>query len=474
MTSTFGSLNASYSGMAAARQGMDLAGQNIANANTNGYTRQRINTSGVAAPAQTGLFAGKPQAGQGVTVDQVARLGDVFADARVRSTASDAGYAGVRADALSSIETTLREPGPDGLSAKMSAFWSAWGDVSNQPGEAAPASVVLQDGATLSAQISNGYSELDSQWTASRAKTGGMVDDLNIAATQIAALNGQIRSTLNAGGTANELVDQRNVLATSVASLAGGTIRDKGDGTVDVLIGGNAIVSGTDARTVKMTGSFTMAGASASPVQLEWADTPGKPLPLSGGKLAGALSVLAPSNGGTGGPIAEAAEAYNALAEKLASDVNTAHQAGSAPDGTTGLNFFAFKAGVPAAQGLTVVPTSAAQIASGTPGKGALDGSNADAISRIGSLKTSPDAQWSAVVTGIGVTAKAESLQGQLTDTAANSATQAQMSASGVNLDEENISLLAHQRAFQASARVYTEIDQTLDTLINRTGLVGR
>jgi len=474
MSSTFGALNTAFTGMSAARQGMELAGHNIANANTEGYTRQRVNSSGVAAPAQTGLFAGKPAAGQGVTIDQIARLGDVFADAQVRATASSAGYASVRSTALSSIEATLREPGTDGLSAKMDALWASWGDVSNQPGEAAPAAALLQNAATLSAQISSGYGELDSQWTATRAKTGGMVDDLNIATGQIAELNKQIRSTLNAGGTANELIDKRNVLASSVASLAGGTVRDKGDGTIDVLVGGNAIVSGSDAREVKLTGSFTMIGSSTSPVQLEWADKPGQALALDGGQLAGALSVLAPANGGSGGAIAEAAESYNALAQKLTTDVNTLHQAGSTPGGTTGLDFFSLKAGVPAAQGLTVVPTSAADLATGTPGKGAYDGSNADAISRIGQLATSPNAQWSAVVTKIGVTAKAENLQAQLTDTAAASAAQAQQSTAGVSLDEENISLLANQRAFEASSRVYSALDQALDTLINRTGLVGR
>jgi flagellar hook-associated protein 1 FlgK len=460
--------------MTAARKGMELAGHNIANANTDGYTRQRINTSGASAPAQTGLFAGKPQPGQGVSIDQIARLGDVFADARVRSTAADAGYSGVRVDALASIESTLREPGKDGLSAKLDAFWGAWGDVSNQPGEAAPAIVVLQSAASLAADLSKGYSELDGQWTSAHAKTAGMVDDLNTAASQVAILNGQIRSTLNAGGSANELIDQRDRLAVSVASIAGGTVRDKGDGTIDILAGGNAIVSGTDSRTMKIAGSFMMAGAGASPVQLEWADKPGQPVALSGGKLAGAISVLAPANGGTGGPIAEAAEAYNALARTLAADVNATHQAGAAPDGTTNLSFFSFTAGVPAAQGLTVVPTSEAEIASGTPGKGGFDGSNADAIAQIGTRKISPNSQWSSFVTKLGLAAKVENLQGQMTEAAANSAARDQLAGASVNLDEENVNLLGYQRAFEASARVYSALDQALDTLINRTGLVGR
>ncbi|MGZ4660268.1 MAG: flagellar basal body protein, partial [Arthrobacter sp.] len=94
--STFGALNTAYRGLTAAQQGLNVAGQNIANAATEGYTRQRVQQSSIAAPAQ-GLFgSGRPESGNGVSVDGIARLGSSILDAGVRSAGAQAGFASVR------------------------------------------------------------------------------------------------------------------------------------------------------------------------------------------------------------------------------------------------------------------------------------------------------------------------------------------------------------------------------------------
>lgn len=473
--STFGALNTAFTGLSAARSAMNTAGQNIANANTEGYTRQRVSTSSVGAPANVGLAAStRPTDGQGVNVDAIARLGNAFADSRVRMSVAQAGYAGVRAEALSGIEANLHEPGADGISSQLHTFWANWGDVANQPDSPATGGVLLQNAAVLTSKIAGGYTALDNQWTTTRGTVETMAADLNTSASQVAALNGQIRSALAAGGSANELIDQRAQLATNIAALAGGTVREKPDGTVDVLVGGNAIVSGTITRAITVTGATRLDDAGGTPVRIEWADRPGQAVAMDGGKLAGTLSVLAPASGGNGGPIAEAAKAYDGFAAALAAAVNTAHQAGSTASGATGTDFFTFTAGSHPALTLTVKPSDSSGIATGTPGAGAYDGSNADLISQIGIGVSSPDHAWSTIVTATGVTAKAELLRSQLADAMSTSAVQAQSSGAGVDLDEENVNILSAQHAYQAAARVMTAIDETLDVLINRTGIVGR
>jgi flagellar hook-associated protein 1 FlgK len=454
---------------------MDTAGQNIANANTEGYTRQRVSTSSVGGPASVGLAAStRPTDGQGVNVDAIARLGNAFADSRVRVAAAQAGYAGARAEALTGIETNLHEPGADGISSQLHTFWANWGDVANQPDSPATGGVLLQNAAVLTSKIAGGYTALDNQWTATRATVDAMAADLNTSASQVAALNGRIRTALAAGGSANELIDQRAQLATNIATLAGGTVRDKPDGTLDVVVGGNAIVSGTMTRAVTITGATRLDDAGGTPVKIEWADRPGQAVAMDGGKLAGTLSVLAPASGGNGGPIAEAAKAYDVFASALAATVNTAHGVGSTASGASGSDFFTFSPGPHPALTLTVKPTDSSGLATGTPGAGAYDGSNADLISQIGSGASSPDQIWSTIVTGTGVTAKAELLRSQLADAVSTSAIQEQSSGAGVDLDEENINILSAQHAYQAAARVMTAIDETLDVLINHTGLVGR
>ncbi|MCG2621620.1 flagellar hook-associated protein FlgK [Arthrobacter sp. I2-34] len=466
--STFSGLNTAYTGLVAARQGLNVVGQNIANVNTEGYTRQRASTSSVGPVAQTGLFAGGVRAGQGVSVDAIARLGDLHLDARVRSAAAAAGYASVRSDTLSALEDVLREPGDNGISARLQQFWAGWQDIANQPGEPAPAGVLLEQTTVFTQQLAHGYGEIEAQWTEVRGKADTMAAELNSAAAQVADLNARIRTTLAAGGSVNELLDKRSTLTADIASLAGGTVRQNTDGTVDVLIGGNALVSGDSFRPVKLTGATQLDGGT---LQLEWAHRPGSPIALDGGELAGALSVLAPANASkTGGAIAEAAARFNAFAEDFAAQVNAVHSTGVTPTGAPGGNFFSYVPGR-AAQTLAVVPQGVGDIATGT---GGLDGSIADRISQLGTGPTSPNTVWTAVVTEFGVAAKAAQQSANLADLANTSAANQQLASASVDLDEENVNLLSFQHAYQGAARVMTAVDEMLDTLINRTGLVGR
>jgi flagellar hook-associated protein 1 FlgK len=472
--STFSSLNAAYSGLAAAKAGIDVVGQNISNVGTDGYTRQRLNTSSVPGATRAGMFSVGVAPGQGVAITGVARLGDASLDAALRAASASSGYASVRADTLSSFEQSLNEPGSNGLSAGLHDFWAAWQAVSNQAGDPAPAGALLGSAATLTARLSTIYRGVQSQWGTTRASVDSMVSDVNAAAKQVAELNVRIRQSQLAGDPANELLDQRAQLTTSLAAAVGGTVRDAGDGTVDVLVGGNPLVTGGTARAIAASGSAVLEGASADPVTLTWVDHPGVPLTLQGGRLAGALSVLAPADGqGRGGMLAEAAASLDSFAVTLAGQVNAVHRTGVTASGATDASFFGFDPGQPAALGLHVIPTGVDGIAAAAPGAGGKNGTVADQISGLGAGAGSPDSVWASFVVGIGTASKSEQQQADLAELGRTSAENAQLSQSSVDLDEENTSLIALQHAYQAAARVMTTIDQTLDTLINHTGTVG-
>lgn len=466
--STFSGLNTAYTALTAARRGLDVIGQNVANANTPGYTRQRLETSATAPLSSTGFSTG-PRVGQGVTVDGIARLGSMQLDARVRATTAVSGFSAVRANALSALEVSLNEPGDNGISASLDDFWAAWQGVSNKPGDPAAAEVLLNEAATVASRISSGYLSVANQFKDVRSDLTSMADELNTAGAQLASLNGAIRSALSNGGSVNELLDQRNALASTVAALAGGTVREGADGMADILVEGNAFVTGEVFRPVEVTGGTALGD---DPVRLVWSHRKGDSVALSSGEMAGALSLLAP-----GADLDKAAASYNALAEKLASTVNAVHSTGTAPgDGTpgstTGLDFFGFDAGQPALS-LHIIPTSASGIAAGN-GTGGFDGSIADKISQLGTSADSPDKTWSAFVSGTGAAARSEMQQAKLAGVAASSAVGLQLANSSVDLDEENMNLLAYQHAYQGAARVMSAIDEMLDTLINRTGIVGR
>jgi len=466
--STFSGLGAASSALAAARRGMDLVGQNIANQTTQGYTRQRLETSAVGAVAVMGRFAMGAQPGQGVSVDGISRLGDAVLDARVRDTLASSGYWSTKASAAVAAEAAMAEPTKNGLADRLSGFWAAWQDVSNTPDSTAAAAVVLTGAATLVAQIGDGYRSVASQWSGARSSADGIVTQLNSAADQIAELNGAIRLATASGGVPNDLIDRRNLLAQTVARLSGAAGNLEADGTMTLRIDGNALVSGASARHLTLTGPASIEAGTAT--TLAWQDGPA--VAMASGELGGVLSVLAPA--GEGGVLAGLAASHNALATALATAVNAQHRAGVTASGTPGGDFFAIAPGGPAALALSVVPTGRDGLALAAPGAGALDSSNADALAGIGDRADGPDALWADVVSRFAVATAADIGRATRAESGAVSAVAAQQSVAGVDNDEETLNLLTYQTAYQAAARVITAVDEALDTLINRTGVVGR
>lgn len=475
---TFSTLSTALSSMTAQRAALDVAGQNVANVNTLGYTRQRADMSSVSSVASASRFSSGLTVGQGVTVNGVARLGDIFADARVRSSTSLAADMTARAEAYTRLESTVTEPSDKGVASQLASFWASWQDVSNNPGEAAPAQVVLEAAAILTDAISRGYTAVATQWDETRVQVDALVTEVNSAARGVAELNGAIRSVLVSGGNANELMDKRDQLTVRLSELTGATARPMADGTTTVSIGGNPLVPGDTAYGLHLAGATTMTGVDGTPgstPRIEWDRTTAGDVSLDGGRLAGMIASLGPTTpDGRGGMLTEAAAAYNSLAEKLHATVNAVHQTGATTTGATGLDFFSLKADTPPALGLTVAVTDYRDLAAGEPGAGAFDGTIADKIGQIGTRADSPDRDWQRFVVDLGVSTQAAVRSSAVSENARATAEQFQLAQTSVDVDEETINMLAFQRAYQGAARVLTTVDEMLDTLINRTGVVGR
>jgi flagellar hook-associated protein 1 FlgK len=473
MTSSFGTLNTAYTGLVAARQGLAVVGDNITNATTAGYTRQEVNSTSIT-PAVEGTIAPTVQVGGGVSVNNVTRVDNPLLDAQVRTSSAADGYATEQSSAMNSIEAALNEPGANGLSSSLRAFWSAWQNVSTQSTSAASASLVISAGTQVASQLAAGYTAASTQWSSTRANMNQTVATINATASQLAQLNVQIRSAAGAGNSANGLIDQANQLATTISNLSGATVRNNADGSMDVLLGGNALVSGGAVHSIAVTGATGMADAATSPVAIIFTDSPNATTAVTSGALGADLALLAPSNSsGTGGAIAQAAASYNAIATTLAGTVNAIHETGANSAGTTGLDFFAIDATKPAALGLSVIPTDASGIAAATPGAGAANGDVADRLSALTTSATGADAAWASFVVAIGTATSSATTYAATTSAASATAVTNQQAESSVDTDQETTNMLTYQHAFESAARVMTTIDSMLDTLINKTGLVG-
>ncbi len=476
MAGSFSGISTALSSLAAQRQALDVAGQNVANANTVGYTRQRASMTAVEGASVPTLWSGGPSAGNGVRITSITRMGDAFLDARLRTQTSAAGYQAAHADNLGQIESLINEPSDHGLSAQLATYWASWQDVANTPDDLASRQVLLGNAHALVSKISAGYRGVEAQWAGLRTQTDVLVTQVNSAADAVADLNSQIRSVLVSGGNANELIDQRSTLITGLSELAGATTRENADGTVNVLLSGNQLVHGDHTSHIAINGSWQMAAGIGEPpttldqVGLTWVDS-GRPLTLTGGTIGANVDDLAPA-----GALAEAAHTWNDVATALATSVNSLHASGQTLQvpPTTGVDFFNLNGSLPAATGLSVAISDPRDVAAANPANGPLDGSWADQIAQIAELTTGPDSVWESAVVNIGVTTAAAVQRNNVLEDARASAENLQLSATSVDLDEESVNMLGYQRAYEAAARVLTTVDEMLDTLINRTGLVGR
>lgn len=467
--STFSGLQTAASGLAAARAGMTVVGQNIANETTPGYTRQRVEQSSVPSAGSAGLWPAAIAPGDGVAVDQIARLGDEVLDARVRDALSASGFWTARATASAQVEAAMAEPTENGLAATMDGFWASWSDLANSP-DGSAAAVVLSGADVLVSQIAAGYEQVSASWTDLRGAVDRQVADINATASQVAELNEQIRQATQSGRGANELIDQRNLLAQNLSTAAGVTGSLESDGTMTLRLEGNALVSGGTSREIVASGPVDIDAAGH--VAVAWADRPDVAITSLGGELGGMVSVLAPA--ASGGPLAVAAQGYNDVATSLAEHVNDLHRQGQTRTGAAGGDYFSLNGTGPAAVGLSVAVGGLDDLALARPGSGSLDTSIADEIGTLGDADGGPSKGWAAFVTQFGVSTSGDLQRANIADTGAIAAVSAQQSNASVDVDEETVNLLTYQTAYQASARVLTAVDEALDTLINRTGLVGR
>ncbi|MBM7331288.1 hypothetical protein JS562_51215, partial [Agrobacterium sp. S2] len=155
----------------------------------------------------------------------IERLGDVFLDARVRNETSGASRLSAVATEYKTLETTIGEPSATGFSKDLTAFWTSWSDVANSSGTVANRSVLLERGKAVADRIGTMYRDIDTQWQQALTTTTSLVTQVNTTAANVADLNTRILAITNSGGSANELMDQRDLLVTQLSSLVGASTR---------------------------------------------------------------------------------------------------------------------------------------------------------------------------------------------------------------------------------------------------------
>ena len=485
MSSTFSGLNTARTALWAQQRGVDVTGQNIANVNTAGYSRQRAELQSVGGSTVPALYATSNGIGEGVSADTVTRIRDAFLEGRAQTEHAAAASLTVADSTMSGLEDAFREPGKTGLQQQLDDMWSGWGDVANHPTEPGGRSEVLQRTATLVAGLNTTSATLDQQWTHDLDGLGTLVEDVNASLTSIANLNQAISRAASAGTPSNELADKRDALVLALSDQVGATSSQAADGSISVRIGNATVVNGTSAVTLAVAGGSDPAAGGSNPPYLVTAA--GGTTVRPGGTADGLITAMTTT-------IPAYKAKLDAIASQLAGQVNGLQQQGYDLDGAQGKPVFDGGAGSTStdpsgkitvdlskvtAASIRLALTDGRQLAAAslspaaTGGTASGDAAMADAIHQLRLGTTGADANYRKMIVGLGV--DAASATSRLTAQTVISAQvdSSRESVSGVSIDEEMTNMLAFQHGYQAAGRLVSAIDEMLDQLINRTGRVG-
>jgi flagellar hook-associated protein FlgK len=465
--STFSGLNAATTALWANRRALDVTGQNIANVNTEGYSRQRADLQALGGNPVPAFFSTSPGIGSGVSAEDVIRIRDAFLESRGHTEHANGARLAAEAASLELVERAFHEPGDTGIQSLLSEVWSGFEDVANQPKDDAARAQVIQRLETLVAGLQFSHGSLTAQFDQTRENLEVLVKDVNAAAGTVAELNQAIKRATQSGLPSNDLADRRDVLVMQLADQVGATVRHRDDGVLDVIIGGMSLVSGSTASRFALAGGTDPATVGSDPPRIVTAvgGYTVRADGTAGGQLQ-ALSTILPSY----------LTSLNDMAGHLASSLNAAHTAGYDATGAPGLNLLGSSGGPITAASIKVVLSDPKSIAASSVGPWipSLDHGNAQKIAAMRDSTTGVDANYRRMIVELGVQASVSNRNVDIQAVISTQVDAARESVAGVNIDEEMTNMLSFQHAYAAAGRMITAIDQTLDTLINRTGIAGR
>lgn len=473
MAGLFNALNSARTSLEVNQKSIEIIGNNIANINTEGYSRQKAEFETYPAMNFGGFFIG-----QGVKVSDVSREHDVFIDQQIKQKAVDFGLQDALTRPLSELESVFNIT-QDNLSTDIDNFFDSLQELTGDPSDLVQRNNVILRGEVLATSFNNAVNDLNSINENINDTIFSKLDNVNSKINEIADLNDRIYSIEINGQTANSARDQRDMVAKDLAQILGAQSYENENGMLSVALpGGLPLVQGNIAMNISGVVSGTElnlqlhAGGVTRDIQLRHL----------GGEFQGLMDVR-------DNFIPELNDDLDKLAYELSTQINFQHQAGGALDGSTDNIFFGwppnYDPALPgdyteAARQMKVVLTDAVKIASGahpdqgTPAGTVAPGDNRNALILsnigdnylIGGVDTF-NSLYGKVAAKVGV----ESSQNQLSLRGAQDA-MVQLEnfrdgLVGVSLEEEMISLIQFQRGFASAAKFLSTVDEMMNTILD-------
>jgi flagellar hook-associated protein 1 len=457
MSGLYGSLSIALSALASSQQALETTSNNVANANTPGYSRQRA----VLEPALPVVY-GSLTFGTGVVINKIESLRDPILEIQLNQETQQQSRLDTELQQLQQIQTGFGSA-TTGIGADITQFFNALQKLSPDPTNLALRQAVLTAAGNLATDFNTSATNLQTQATNLNQSVTESVGQVNTLTSEIARVNQQISYLENVHQDASSLVDQQTSLIRKLSGLIDVQVIPTDQGISLTTSNGAPLVSGSQSFAL----STQLASNGAERVMSGSQDITDK---LTSGSLAGIIQIRDVQIPGMLGQLDQ-------LAAGLSTALNTANQTGYDLSGNLGGNLFvappAGGTGAASAIKLAIAdPALVAASSDGTPGSNG-NMANLSAVHDQGVVNgQTPLDYYSNVVFQVGSTTSNTSADASAASQILQQLQDQRGSVSGVSLDEEAANMVQYQTAYQAAARVVSTVNALLSDAVN-LGLGG-
>lgn len=446
-------LSLGSAGITAQNSGVSIATNNVANANTVGYSRQRVDIESLL---------GAPNVG-GVRTGSAQRLGDSILQQRIRGAASSLEMARSFAASATDLEQAL-SGGGDTIDKQLATMFARFGAVSASPTDLPSRTAAIGSARELVAGVGRRAAELDAQTTEANERIRGKAGEITELARQLADTNLQIARTHNP-----VLADERDRISTKLSALVGGNAKIDADGQMRfVLDGGAVLVDGQ--RAAKLSAKTDPLTQNVNVSVVDGNSERDVTTAIGGGSLGADLKLRDHT-------LAGARTSLDQLAYDITSSANAVHTAHEGADGVSGRPLFKPLAAVAgAAKAMALDPDVAADpdlLALAAVGKGPGDNTGALAMFNLAQGKVASGGRTLTgaaqdLVTSVATEASRANSDVKRDELVAEHLAGLRDSLAGVDIQEELTNLARFEHAASAMTKFVATIDDMLGTLIDR------
>jgi flagellar hook-associated protein 1 FlgK len=485
MRSTFGGLSIGLSGAWAQQKALDVTGHNISNVNTPGYARQGI-THASATPSRYGQSGNGTMmtVGTGVDVQDIRQYRDYFLDQKLKRENQELGYWDAKKSSIEELETIFNDNSEDGLQTVMDDFWNSWSQLSKPGGGLTARSLVKESAIAFVETVKNLDAMLLNYRKNRNNEIKENVDRLNTIASNIAELNYDIKRIEGSGVVANDARDQRDALVNELSKLV--KIQVIEGTTYNIAVEGLLVVAGENSTSIAAVPDMSANGYYS----LKWGNTM-ENVDISGGSIKALIESRDQLIDGFRNRL-------NEFVKGVAGEINELHHDGSYGnvDDKERYMFVNTKDNTIAGLDISNIGfnpeleevNNIAAAKSKPPGN-YEDNQNALKISEwrlkdvftnlayIGDVPTANmnfDEYYRSIITDIGLegnkAANAADAQGLLVEQVEYK----RQALMAVSLDEEMSNLIKFEHSYNAAARIVNAMDEMIEIIVNKVGIVGR